>query len=118
MRWATATLMGFGLIALWAVTIAAGGPDGFAWLDGVAGVVAIIAAFKYVRDRPTARTLVFLDGVGLSSVGLLGLAYAGPGWVHWCNVGFGCALLVLAGADALAAARYLRLRQPERRFRA
>src|SRR5690348_8906502 len=103
-------VLGVGLIILWIVGLSAHATLWLSWLDGVAGLVAILLGIAAV---PVARAGV--AGWGLMAFGLfilwiVGLAAHGPGWLAWWTFAFACAFIVLAAAATSGMERRLHQR--------
>ena len=96
MRALVSTSIGFLLIALWSVALVSHAGGWLAWVDGGAGIVAVVAAFGFVRGRQSARRLMGMSGLGIFIASSLATALEAPRWLHWTS-------FALAGSSLLVA---------------
>lgn len=95
MRAAAALLVGFILISIWSVAFVSDNAGWLGWLDGVAGVFAVVTAFGLVRDSSAARALLAVDAAVLFAGALVAFASATPAWQTWSSLGTALGLALL-----------------------
>ncbi len=89
-------ILGIGLLILWLVQVAYSG-DAITWLDGLGGVLSIVAgallAPRLARAAHIGEPLVL--AIGLFVLWIVALAVGMPLWKAWWNFAFACAYLIL-----------------------
>lgn len=103
--------LGIGLIILWIAGLSAHSALWLTWLDGIAGLVAILLGVAVVGSVARAG----VGGWGLLALGLfvlwiIGLAAHAPLWLAWWTFAFACAFVVLAAASTSGGERRLNQR--------
>jgi hypothetical protein len=96
MRALASTLTGFLLIAVWSVALVSHAGGWLAWVDGGAGIVAVVAAFGFVRGRQRARRLMGMSGFAILVGSFLAVALGAPRWLHWTSFALACSSLLVA----------------------
>ena len=97
---AVSIVLGLGLIILWIAGLSAHAVGWLTWLDGLVGLLAIVAGFGVLRlatraGVATSGGLAF----GLVILWIIGLAAGGTLWLAWWTFAFACAFLALAAAS-------------------
>src|SRR6185436_14473897 len=96
MRALLSTLVGFLLIALWSVALVAHQGGWLAWADAGAGILAVVAAFGFVRDRQSAKRLMAINGAALLFLSFLAVVFGGVRWLNWTSFALACGAILIA----------------------
>jgi hypothetical protein len=95
------SILGLGLVVVWVVGLAQHVAPWLVWLDGIAGLLSIVAAGSVLRQptdtiRASAAAWAISFAVTLGVFFILALRRGAPPWLTWVNLAFACAYL-LAG---------------------
>jgi len=102
--------LGIGLIILWIAGLSAHATPWLAWLDGVAGLAAIVLGLTAVRMAAFGVAAWGLVALGLFVLWIIGLAAHGPLWLAWWTFAFACAFVILAASSVSGSDRRLHQR--------
>lgn len=112
MRAAGAVLVGFILISFWSVAFVSENAHWLAWVEGAAGLLAVLAAFGLVRESRAARALLALDAAVLFAAALVASVSATPVWLSWSSFGCGSGLALVSLPRRFLARFSTRVRTP------
>ena len=102
--------LGFGLIILWIAALSAHAAPWLTWLDGIAGLIAIVLGISAARVAQIGVPAGGALALGLFVLWIIALSAHGPLWLAWWTFAFACAFVVLAAASTSGGERRLHQR--------
>lgn len=92
-------ILGIGLIILWLAALSAHAVLWLTWLDGLAGLLAIVMGLTLVASARAGASGSGLLALGLFILWIIGLATGRSLWLAWWTFAFACAFMILAASS-------------------